>query len=401
MKRDFLKADHHNNQQLFLQRVAYLLSRHQQDLLTEAEAAELQAWISASQENRRFFEEQTDPAAVQDKLRQYEKFDTAAGWNAFQAKHLTVAPPARVRPLLNWRWAAAAAILLMVGAALYFRHNTAAPPPLAALPATPVVPGHSQALLTLADGSVIPLDSNGQQAIAQPGVLAQQHNGQLQYITQGAASAPTMNTLTTPRGGQFRLTLPDGTNVWLNAASAITYPTAFTGSQRSVTIRGEVYFDVAARAAQPFTVNVDQKNTTISVLGTGFNVNAYTDEPYVSTTLVQGAIKVSTGNISRVLKPGQQALANAAALQVKDHADTTAILAWKREVFYFQDADIPSVMRQLSRWYDVTVQYTGAVPARRFQGEIERNLPLADVLDGLQSTGIRFRLEGRRIVVTP
>lgn len=393
-------ATDQNYHQIFLQRVAYLITGFLQATLTAAEQAELQAWTDASPENKQFFEQQTNPDSLQERLSLYEKFDTASAWSSFQEKHLPAAPPARVRPLFNWRWTAAAAILLLVGAAWYFRRDTAAPPPLAVLTTTPVVPGHSQATLTLADGSVIPLDSNGNRAIAQPGATAQQHNGQLQYVAQGNATAATMNTLTTPRGGQFQLTLPDGTKVWLNAASSITYPTAFTGDHRNVAIQGEVYFEVAAKEHQPFTVKVNQ-TTSIDVLGTGFNVNAYTDEPYVSTTLVQGAIKLNAGNTSRVLRPGQQAQSKDETLQVKEHADINAILAWKREMFSFQDADLAYVMRQLSRWYDVSVTYTGAIPARRFQGEIERNLPLKDVLDGLANIGVHFRVEGRRIIVMP
>ncbi|PUZ30429.1 FecR family protein [Chitinophaga costaii] len=392
-----MEADQHKELFPFLQRAAYLIRQHQQGLLTAAEQEELHTWIGASLENQRLFDQMTDPAFLQEHLHRFEKFDTEAGWNNFRALHFP-SRQARLRPLFGW-WSAAAILLMLVGIGLFFRHQSSTSRPLAAIQASPVVPGHSRALLTLADGSVIPLDSNGNRVIAQQGATVQQQNGQLQYLAQGDATT-AMNMLTTPRGGQFRLTLPDGTKVWLNAASSIRYPTAFTGTQRTVEIRGEAYFEVAPVANKPFTVKINQ-NTSIAVLGTGFNVNAYTDEPFIRTTLIEGAISVHTGNTSRVLAPGQQALVNGPAIQVSDHADTTAILAWKREAFYFQEADISSVMRQLSRWYDVTVVYEGSMPSRRFQGEIERNLPLADVLEGLESTGIHFRLQGRTIIVTP
>lgn len=166
-------------------------------------------------------------------------------------------------------------------------------------------------------------------------------------------------------------------------------------------IKGEAYFEVAAMAKTPFYVKISHQ-TNIEVLGTSFNINAYTDEPGIKTTLIQGAVKVNAGNSSRVLLPGQQALVKSPGnIDIVAQADTAAILAWKKEEFYFRDADIPTVMRQLARWYDVTIVYAGNIPARRFQGEIQRNLPLADVLEGLENTGIHFRLKGRSIIVEP
>lgn len=384
-----------------LQRIAYLINCYQQGVLTVTEEEELRVWTATSAENQLFFEQFTDPLILQRKLAQYEKFDTAAGWANFSAQHFPVARPTRVRSLYRW-WSAAAAVLLLLCAGIYFLRPSQAPVRVAGVTTpTPVLPGSSKAMLTLADGSVIPLDSNGNQVISQQGTQIHLNNGQLQYQSEDYSAQTTLNTLTTPRGGQFRLTLPDGTKVWLNAASAITYPTAFRQGTREVEIKGEAYFEVAALAKMPFKVKVSP-HTSIDVLGTGFNINAYTDEPGIKTTLIQGAVKVNAGNVSRVLLPGQQALVNGPdQMKVVEHADTAAILAWKKEEFYFRDADIPTVMRQLGRWYDVTIVYAGAVPAGRFQGEIQRNLPLSDVLEGLESTGIHFRLQGRSIIVEP
>ncbi|HEY9260135.1 FecR family protein [Chitinophaga sp.] len=383
-----------------LQRMAYLIGRYQQEILTATEEEELRAWSAASPENRLFFEQMTDPAILRDKLAQYEKFDVAKGWAAFSAQHFPEEHKSRVRNMYPW-WSAAAAVLLLLGAGIYLLRPSKPAPQIAAVkvPAAQILPGSSKATLTLSDGSVIPLDSNGNQVITQQGALIQVNNGQLQYSTQDYSAQTTLNTLTTPRGGQFRLTLPDGTRVWLNAASAITYPTAFAEGKREVEIKGEVYFEVAAKAKTPFNVKINSA-ANIEVLGTSFNINAYSDEPGIKTTLIQGAVKISTGNISRVLQPGQQAQVNSAGdINVIAKADTAAILAWKKDQFYFRDADIPTVMRQLARWYDVTIVYAGTIPARRFQGEIQRNLPLSDVLDGLENTGIHFRLQGRSIIV--
>jgi ferric-dicitrate binding protein FerR (iron transport regulator) len=395
-----LEADQNSETNPLLQRIAYLVSRYQQDVLTVAEEEELRAWRDASADNRLFFEQMTDPDILRDKLLQYEKFDVAAGWNTFSTKHFPAKDNAPVRRMYRW-WSAAAAVLLLLGAGIYFLRPSAPPAPVAALSTMPILPGTSKATLTLADGSVIPLDSNGNRVITQQGALIHLNNGQLQYNMQDYTAQTTLNTLATPKGGQFRLTLPDGTRVWLNAASAITFPTAFRQGKREVEIKGEVYFEVAAMTKMPFQVKISHQ-TNIEVLGTSFNINAYTDEPGIKTTLIQGAVKVNAGSSSRVLLPGQQALVKSPGnIDIVAHADTAAILAWKKEEFNFRDADIPTVMRQLARWYDVTIVYAGNIPARRFQGEIQRNLPLSDVLEGLKGTGIHFRLQGRSIIVEP
>lgn len=399
---DEVAGDQNSETNPVLQRMAYLICRYQQEILTATEEEELRAWAAASPENRLFFEQMTDPVVLRDKLAQYEKFDVAAGWATFSAQHFPAAKQGREHHMYRW-WSAAAAVLLLVGAGIYLLRPSVTTPRIAAVqvPATRILPGSSKATLTLSDGSVIPLDSNGNKVITQQGALIQLSNGQLQYNTQNYSAQTTLNTLTTPRGGQFRLTLPDGTRVWLNAASAITYPTAFSEGKREVEIKGEVYFEVAAKAKMPFNVKISP-STNIEVLGTSFNINAYTDEPGIKTTLIQGAVKVNTGSASRVLLPGQQALVNSPGnINIIAKADTAAILAWKKDQFYFRDADIPTVMRQLSRWYDVTIVYAGTIPARRFQGEIQRNLPLSDVLEGLENTGIHFRLQGRSIIVEP
>ncbi|HWV68278.1 FecR family protein [Chitinophaga sp.] len=395
-----MEAGQNSETNPLLQRIAYLVGRYQQDALTAAEEEELRVWQDASAENRLFFEQMTDPELLRGKLSQYEQFDTAAGWAAFSAKHFPAENNRPVRHMYRW-WSAAAAVLLLLGAGIYFFRPSAPPAPVAALTTTPVLPGSSKATLILANGSVIPLGNGGIATINVPGIPAQLNNGQLQYNTQNFNAPATLNTLTTPRGGQFRLVLPDGTRVWLNAASAITFPTAFREGKREVEIKGEAYFEVAAMAKMPFNVKVSHQ-TNIEVLGTSFNINAYTDEPGIKTTLIQGAVKINAGNSSRVLLPGQQALVKSPGnIDIVAQADTAAILAWKKEEFYFRDADIPTVMRQLARWYDVTIVYAGNIPARRFQGEIQRNLPLSDVLEGLGSTGIHFRLQGRSIIVEP
>lgn len=382
---------------IFSQRIAYLIYGYQQNTLTEAEHAALQEWIHAAPENRALFEQWTNAGYLQGKLQQYRHFDANAGWETFRDRHYPAASNTRYRRLYWWSAAAAIALLIAVGIYLQPRHQQS---PAPAVTSVAILPGTTKATLTLADGSTIPLDSAANQTLHQQGSIAQLQNGSLQYAAQQPAGEGAFNTLTTPRGGQFRLRLPDGTNVWLNAASAITYPISFSQNNREVTITGEAYFEVAAHPQWPFRVKTPG-NTTIDVLGTDFNINAYTDEAGIKTTLVSGAVRVRSGANAALLKPGQQAMVSAADQISVSRADTTAALAWKRSAFYFQDADIPAVMRQLARWYDVNIVYKGDIPAKRFQGEIQRRLPLADVLDGLQATGLHFSVEGRNIIVEP
>jgi ferric-dicitrate binding protein FerR (iron transport regulator) len=262
-------------------------------------------------------------------------------------------------------------------------------------------PGKNVALLTLSDGSSITLDS------AHNGVLARQGNasvtksgdGALAYgQVQGGKAAVVYNTLTTPRGGQYRLVLPDGSQVWLNAASSILYPTAFTGSERSVTITGEAYFEIAPDAAMPFQVRVNapQGQKDITVLGTHFNVKAYNDEKTITTTLLEGSVQLA----GTVLKPGEQGQWRSdGTMSVDPHANIEEAVAWKNGLFHFEGADLAEVMRQISRWYDVEVVFRGKVPDAKFEGEITRNSNLTEVFKILQLSNVHFTVEDKKVIV--
>jgi len=307
------------------------------------------------------------------------------------------------------RYAAAAAILACIlGAFIWFREKGQSPAPLAtntATPANDILPGGSKAQLTLADGTIIELDSAGNRNLAtQQGSRVINKNGEVIYTPDGNTQHMTaINTLRTPRGGTYQLSLPDGSKVWLNAGSAVSYPVAFTGRERLVELTGEAYFQVAPHADMPFKVKVNDKQV-IEVLGTSFNVMAYEDERYISTTLLQGAVRVTLNGKQVVLQPGQQAKAAEAQLSVKtlDPNGISKAIAWKEGRFNFQDATLQEIMRQLSRWYDIEVVYEKGVPDIEFIGEIERSLPLSDVLKGLKMSGVNFRLEnGKRLIVSP
>jgi len=315
-----------------------------------------------------------------------------------------------------YRYGAAALIFMLLSGAIYYfiqPENTAAQQPLvlsAPVPAGDVAPGGNKAMLTLDDGSVIILDS------ANNGILGEQgdvevkklDNGLVAYQTNQGASVTEekifYNTISTPRGGEYQITLSDGTKVWLNAASSIRFPTAFRGADRRVQITGEVYFEVAHNDAQPFKVSAGK--SAIEVLGTHFNVNAYDDEVQVRTSLLEGSVKVFAADETdqqqmKILKPGQQARMNKSGrIQVVNDMDTEEVMAWKNGLFVFKSTDLRSIMRQLSRWYDVDIEYKGNV-GMQFTGQITRNNNVSKVLEMLELTEeVKFRVEGKNVVVS-
>ena len=299
------------------------------------------------------------------------------------------------------RWfAAAAVILVMLGTGIYFRslhsgsHESAKETVM-----LNVSPGGNKAVLTLADGSQVALDSTGNKVFQQGNTVVRQQGGQLQYAATATTLPVSFNTLSTPRGGQFRVVLPDGTTVWLNAASTLRYPTAFTGNERKVIVTGEAYFDVAKNDNQPFRVQLNEQ-TTIEVLGTQFNVNSYKEETSIQTTLIEGAINVRKGTEKVLLKPGQQAQTTTDAIAVYN-ADIEQVTAWKNGLFNFHNASVEEVMNQLSRWYDIEVIYEGKIPSLTFDGKMGRDLNLMQVIKILKYMKLNFRIEGKRLVVMP
>lgn len=313
----------------------------------------------------------------------------------------------RKRPVRRslYRYAAAAVVVLAAGAAFFLMRPAAVPAEPLAMEArfkNDISPGTGKATLTLADGSVVALDDSGTARIAAQGgaSILQSAAGALEYQTGEAADAPVFNTLATPAGGQFRLTLADGSRVWLNAASAIRFPTSFGGNERVVELTGEAYLEVSKDAARPFRVIA--RGVTVDVLGTHFNVNAYNDEPVVRTSLLEGAVRVGGKGQSRVLSPGQQArVQENGQLSVAEGIDMSAVVAWKDGRFNFSGAPITEVMREVQRWYGAEIVYEGEVK-HHFVGSLPRNLPVSRVLEMLEMTGrVKFSIEGNRITVRP
>ena len=311
-------------------------------------------------------------------------------------------------------WAAAAIIILVLGSSVYYIlnknttrqivQNKTIHKPLK----NDVAPGYKGAILTLSNGQQIILDSAGNGMLtAQGNTNILKQNGKIVYDEQNISKSEVLyNTMTTPRGRQYSLVLADGTKVWLNAASSITFPTVFTGNERRVQITGEAYFEVAplipkgGHGKMPFKVEVGQME--VKVLGTHFNIKAYDDESSIKTTLLEGSVRVTKENSDALLKPGQEAILDDQGDFKVTKANVEEAVAWKDRLFQFNNESIKSIMRQLSRWYDIEVVYQGNVADKKFSGVMSQNTNLSQVLKMLQLTkSVHFKMEGTKVIVSP
>lgn len=298
------------------------------------------------------------------------------------------------------RVAAAAAILLVCSITGYLLLNKHTPPQQSAQIKYDIAPGANKATLTLANGREIVLTDakNGKLAAEDKTMITKTADGQLVYSGTDNNNDLAYNTMSTPRGGQYTLTLSDGTVVILNAASSLKYPASFTGNERKVELTGEAYFEVAHNKAKPFKVVTNGQ--TVEVLGTHFNIMAYNDEAEIKTTLLEGAVKLSDQHDAILLKPGQQGYISKESSKFKAvNVDVSEITAWKDGLFVFNGTDLHSLMRQLSRWYDVEVVYEPGVKDDVFFGKIRRKSNLSKVLKILELGDVHFSIEGRKLIV--
>jgi transmembrane sensor len=298
---------------------------------------------------------------------------------------------------------AAAILVFALAGILFFYHQHSAPSEQIAKNKpvkADIAPGSNKAILTLANGSKLILNNakNGDLS-TQAGAKVVKQDSLISYKAIAANSTEvSYNTITIPKGGQYQLILADGTKVWLNAASSLRFPTAFTGKDRTVELTGEAYFEVAKNKDKPF--NVKTAAQTVQVLGTHFNINAYSNEMNVKTTLLEGSVKVYTARSSMMISPGQQSvLQNNGTFEIKRDPDMDEVVAWKNGVFQFNKADIQTVMRQIARWYDIDVEFKGKLPGDLYRGKISRNVNVSQVLKILELSGINFTIEGRKIIV--
>ncbi|WP_290710621.1 FecR family protein, partial [Flavihumibacter sp. CACIAM 22H1] len=264
-----------------------------------------------------------------------------------------------------------------------------------------IAPGSEKAILTLSDGSQLVLDDSANGVLATQGSaqIVKNEEGEISYAgIKNEKSAELFNSMQTPRGGHYRLVLPDGTKVWLNASSSIRYPVAFNQQERRVEISGEVYFEVAHDKAHPFIVNTG--SSSVHVLGTSFNINSYADEPWQTTTLVEGSIRMEKNNQFSLLRPGQQArIKPNSSIDILEVQDIEEVTAWKNGVFLFNSRDVQSIMRQISRWYDVEIVYQGSFSKETFSGIVSKSSSIEQVLKILEASGVHFKLDGKKLIV--
>jgi transmembrane sensor len=410
-----------------------LIVKYLKGELDDREKEELDQWIAESDHNQALFEKLTGEESLSIELERFAPTNKAQAWERI-ATETSINTREKITYIgIRWIRYAAAALLIVGSGLLVYRFSRK---PEAIKPVvqqnTDFVPGTNKAVLTLADASQINLDDavNGEIAKQADVVITKTADGQLVYNTSKAPVSttedtnadPVYNTISTPRGGKFRIILPDGSKVWLNAASSLKYPSKFWGNKRKVELAGEAYFEIAhlttrgqngKEGAMPFRVL--SAGQIVEVLGTHFNINSYSDENSVKTTLLEGSVKVINTDrdsrfhkhpenepLSLILKPGEQsrlATGTKPKLDVIAKADVEEAVAWKNGQFQFRDTDLQTIMRQISRWYDVKVDFQGKIPETKYRGKISRDVPLSQIFQILQSSGVNFKIDGRKITV--
>jgi transmembrane sensor len=392
--------------------IADLIARHFNGQLSEKDKAVLEAWLKASEGNRRLWEQLHDDAGLRRQLQELPGAPVAAeAWERLQPQLQGAAPAKPVRVLYALRRYAAAiviGILLCGGIFAYLRQRPERMPEKTRIAVTPppaeIRPGGSKARLILAGGRTVALsDSLEQQITEKDGTQLQSRASTLTYSNDHTNTEPVYNTLETPRGGEYKVVLPDGSVAWLNAASSLRFPTKFNGSLREVTLTGEAYFEIAKNKRQPFIVRTG--SISVTVTGTKFNVKAYPDEPYVNTTLVEGGVELQQvhkhGDKPVKLLPGHEGRYQNRRIVVQE-ARLDEALAWKNGQFVFRSEALGSIMRTLSRWYDADVSFTDTSLANvRFTGSIRKYGSIREVLDMLELTRkVNFTIHEKNIAVT-
>ncbi|MCE7073003.1 FecR domain-containing protein [Dyadobacter sp. CY327] len=388
-------------------RLEELFNRYYNGLATASEKEELMAFIRSSKDDavlEKFLKKGWEELKLSDGILTNETS------NAMLSSILDATPKEEKQTKvirIGWlRYAAAAAVFVLIGLGAWWK---LAPDPatkiahMAQPKTSDVKPGGAKALLTLSDGSAIELAS------AKSGFLTRQGDAEVSKSQEGilvynakpgnATEKVSINTLSTPKGGQYEVLLPDGSKVWLNASSSIRFPSTFPSSERKVEITGEAYFEVAKDKTRPFRVKFNKSE--VQVLGTSFNIMAYPEEGPSKTTLVEGSVFIKNVNQNTKLKPGQQAAVLSTGKIKTRYIALDEAVAWKNGMFYFKDASVEEVMRQLSRWYDVEVLYAGKIPVRQFTGRVSRHVNLSEVSGMLRYAGVNCRIEGSRMIIEP
>lgn len=383
-------------------RIAYLIDKFLREELSDQEKTELESWIAGSEGNRVFFEKLTSSDYL---FKAVDDSDSEERSLQRTLEHIKVEKisKAKVVTLSRFKWPAAAAIiLLLAGTAYLLTHNKKAETVAETHPKSVFndkAPGKQGAILKLANGQEIVLDSAINGTLAQQGQMqVVNKNGKLIYAGKGKTEAEILyNILTTSKGQMYPVVLADNSRVWLNSASSIRFPVAFNGNERKVEISGEVYFEIAHDATKPFIVSVN--GTEVKVLGTKFNVNAYKDEGAIRTTLLEGSVQVKAGVYRAVIKPGQQAQVSENSIKTINKVDVSKIIAWKNGYFDFDHDKLSDVARGIARWYNVDVVFEGNTKDIQIFGTIERSSNLSEFLKVLELLRVDGRIEGQKLIL--
>ena len=385
-------------------RVAYLIAGFIRHTLTEQEHDELDNWVNENDHNMQLFEDLTDEKNLAANLEWMDKVQTEQSYQSMQEKGAFKAPSPK---FYNKRiWLAAASVIVLLGVFFIYKYNSSKPgfvEDIVTADTTLLKPGGNRATLTLSNGKEIDL-SYAKTGVIQDGsgsLVNKTADGELVYAKDSVVShVAVFHTLSTPVGGQYQVTLPDGTKVWLNAATTIKYPPAFGGKERKVELTGEAYFEVAKNIRKPFRVLLDD-STTIIVTGTHFNIQAYKNENEQEVTLLEGSVNVASATKTTKLEPGTQAVIKDKEITKRNVSDTEEITGWKDGLFVFHDAPIESIMTQIERWYGAKIIYK-ANTKQLFNATILRKDPLAKVLKLLELNGyVHFKIENNIIYVLP
>ncbi len=383
------------------QRIARLIAGYIRHTLTDEERDELDEWVTSSDHNMRLFAEMTDEKNIEKGLKERNIYDPEQAVEQLKAK-LALTQKRRISRKTKWLYyGIAASVLILIGTFFILSRLQDSDPTDPISSFSDLLPGSERATLTVANGQQIILDSVKGNILTVDSMKVVNEQGELSYM--GTASSNELHVLSTPMGGQYKVTLSDGTVVWLNAASSLRYPPVFDANERRVEINGEAYFEVAKDPARKFIVTIAGKGQ-VEVLGTQFNVNAYLDEPVTKITLLEGLVgfSPSIGGSSRDLKPGQQlSLQPNGDLTLISNADLEEIVAWKNGVFEFKDEPIEAIMRQVARWYNVTVKYEGNI-AYHFNASIDRKVPVSKLFHLLElNENVHFSIHDKIIIVKP
>lgn len=384
-------------------RIAYLIAGFIRKTLTEEEHDELDAWVELSDENMLLFEELTDEKNIEANLEWMDKTRTEKTLQLTKER-LEFTPEHKNLITKKWFYSIAASVILLIAAFGIYKiinNKQSKPHSIAKIAEAGIQPGGNKATLKLSNGNVIDLVSapNGVIKNDNGTTINKSKDGEILYNDSSNANnnITSYNVLTTPKGGQYKVQLPDGSLVWLNAASSLKYPTAFKGTERNVELNGEGYFEITKNKTKPFKVKLAD-GSEVKVLGTHFNVMAYEDEKYKDVTLLEGSVKITRNNDDQKLIPGEQGRITSTKIIVNS-ADTNQVVGWKNGQFVFHDADIQSIMRQVARWYDVDIKYE-TNSSQHFNATILRKEPVLRLLHILEETDqIHFKIENKTIYV--